>query len=227
MSDPCGPHSECNANGVEYTCKCLSEMINRPPNCRPECSTDSHCPDETLCINYRCRDPCAIGICGTAAECNVLNHKPICKCPTHYDGDPYIECILNQANRSTPCEANPCNGVKNTMCVDQNGVGTCVCLPNFYRDSEKGGDCMPTCAEHTDCPLNHSCIQSECRDLCKDICPENADCHITSNRVATCTCKLGFTGDSYRNCTKIVQSGKNFGRKMNFFSKCKLSYLFD
>lgn len=213
MSYPCGPNAECIVNGDEYTCKCLPEMINRPPNCRPECSIDLHCPDETLCINHQCKDPCAIGICGTDAECKCINHKPLCECPENYDGDPYIECILNgsDANQTMdfmPCDPNPCIGVENTMCIEQNDVGTCVCLPNFYGDPEKDGGCMPKCTEHTDCPPNRACIQRECVDPCENVCPENSDCHITSNRMAMCACKSGYTGDAYRNCTKIEQKSK-------------------
>lgn len=216
MSDPCGPHAVCNAIGDEYTCQCLPEMMNRPPNCRPECTIDTHCPSETLCINYHCKDPCAIGICGTDAECHVQNHKPLCTCPPNYEGDPYIECTLiglnvNQTDNVMPCHPNPCIAVENTMCVDQNGVGTCVCLPNFYRHLAKDGDCMPKCSTHTDCPSNGACIQNECHDPCKNICAANADCHITTSRIAICTCQSGYSGDAYRNCTKIEQLCKYFG----------------
>lgn len=188
-------------------------MINRPPNCRAECSIDSHCPDETLCINHHCKDPCLIGICGLDAECRVINHKPLCDCPENYDGDPYIECILNgmdanQTNDFMPCDPNPCAGIENTMCIEQNGMGTCVCLPNYYGDPEKESGCMPKCTEHMDCPANRACIQRKCRDPCENVCPENADCHITANRMAMCACKSGYTGDAYRNCTKIEQKCK-------------------
>lgn len=222
MSSPCGPNAECNfENGEEYTCSCLPDMMNRPPNCRPECSDNLHCPDDTLCINHHCKDPCEIGICGTDADCRVVNHKPMCECPENYSGDPYVECILNgmDANKTSsvhakyeqtsdfmPCDPNPCAGIENAMCIEQNDMGTCVCLPNFYGDPEKDGGCMPKCKEYTDCPSNQACIQSECHDPCEDVCPDSADCHITANRMAKCVCKVGFTGDAYRNCTKIEQN---------------------
>lgn len=209
MNDPCGPNAECEfSNNGEYKCRCLSGMINHPPNCRPECSINSHCPGEMLCINYHCKDPCAIGVCGTGAECTILNHKPLCTCPNDYDGDPYNECVPNASNANetnvfTPCDPDPCTDFANTMCVDQNGVGICVCLPNFYRNSENDDACIPKCSRHVDCPLNHVCIQSECHDPCKAICPENAECHIAKTQIAICTCKSGYTGDPYQNCVKI------------------------
>lgn len=203
----------CFANGEEYTCKCLPEMLNRPPNCHAECSIDLHCPDEMLCINYRCRDPCAVGICGTEADCRVINHTPLCECPENFSGDPYIECISNgmmntdQMNYFMACDPNPCTGVENAMCIEQNGMGTCVCLPNYYGDPKKPDGCMPKCTEHADCPSNMTCIRNECHDACENFCPENADCHITANHIV-CTCKAGFTGDANRNCTKIEQTCK-------------------
>lgn len=227
MSYPCGPNAECIADGDEYTCKCLPEMINRPPNCRAECSIDLHCPDETLCINHHCKDPCAIGICGTDAECRVINHKPSCQCPENYDGDPYIECIMNgidanQTNDFMPCEPNPCAGLENVMCIEQNGMGTCVCLPNHYGDPEKDGGCMPKCAEHTDCPPKQACVKRKCEDPCENVCAENADCHVTTSRMAMCACKSGFTGDAYQNCTKIEQKGK-FQTEKQLFQAFELS----
>lgn len=215
MLNPCGPHAECeyNEKNNDYLCKCLNGMLNRPPNCRPECSNNSHCPDEMLCVNHHCKDPCAIGLCAVTANCTVVNHKPLCACPEHYEGDPYVECTLSilqsrKSNDLAPCDPDPCIGVENTMCVDKNGVGTCVCLPNFYRASKYDVGCKSQCARHTNCPQNHLCIQNECRDPCKAICPENADCHITTNRIAVCTCKSGFTGDAYQNCTKVQQPRK-------------------
>lgn len=173
----------------------------------------NNCIFSFLGVNHRCTDPCAIGICGTDADCHVVNHKPLCECPENHSGDPYVECILNDmdANQTIdfmPCDPNPCTGIQNAMCIEQNGMGTCICAATYFGDPEKESGCIPKCKEHADCPLNRACMQNECRDPCDGVCPGNADCHIMANRMATCMCKAGHTGDAYRNCTKIEQKCK-------------------
>jgi len=33
-----------------------------------------------------------VGVCGISAKCDVVNHNPICSCPTGYIGDPFSAC---------------------------------------------------------------------------------------------------------------------------------------
>jgi len=42
-------------------------------------------------MKNKCSDPC-IGTCGQGANCDVVNHIPICSCPTKYSGDPFTIC---------------------------------------------------------------------------------------------------------------------------------------
>lgn len=67
-----------------------------PPNCRPECSVSSECSQDKACVNQKCIDPCP-GTCGSNARCNVLNHSPICSCPSGYTGDPFVQCIVERS----------------------------------------------------------------------------------------------------------------------------------
>lgn len=203
-ASPCGPHADCIANGEEFTCKCLPDMLNQPPNCRPECTMDSHCSDDMSCVAYRCKSPCGYGVCGPYADCRAEDHKPVCKCLEGYSGDPFLGCTFNKTESDIdPCEPNPCG--KNAMCIEQNGVGLCYCLPKYYGNPDEG--CMPKCNENSDCPSNLACMYNECRDPCPAVCPDNSDCQV-ENQLAMCTCKEGYTGDAYRSCSKIAEKRK-------------------
>lgn len=88
---PCGPFSQCRDINGSPSCSCLSTYIGAPPNCRPECSINSECPSNKACINEKCRDPCP-GSCGFNANCNVINHSPVCTCSEYDTGDPFTNC---------------------------------------------------------------------------------------------------------------------------------------
>lgn len=90
---PCGPNSECRVVGDQPSCSCLPDFIGTPPNCRPECVSNSECASHLACINRKCRDPCP-GTCGQNAECRVISHTPNCVCLSGYIGDPFAYCSL-------------------------------------------------------------------------------------------------------------------------------------
>lgn len=100
---PCGPHSQCRPNQNLPSCTCLSNYFGAPPNCRPECSVNSDCPNSKACINERCRDPC-VGVCGIATKCHVINHTPICTCLDGLIGDPFSRCYEAPAPPSNKIE---------------------------------------------------------------------------------------------------------------------------
>lgn len=88
---PCGPNSQCrNVNG-QGVCSCLPEFTGSPPNCKPECVVSSECSPNQACHNFKCANPCA-GSCGLGARCEVINHNPICSCPSGFTGDPFVRC---------------------------------------------------------------------------------------------------------------------------------------
>lgn len=62
-----------------------------PPLCRPECTISSDCRQNQACSNQKCIDPCP-GTCGVNAKCQVINHNPICSCPSGYTGNAFINC---------------------------------------------------------------------------------------------------------------------------------------
>lgn len=88
---PCGDNAECKIIGDYHACSCLPSMRGVPPNCRPECVSNSDCPNHQACINNKCVDPCP-GSCGINSECSVRNHSPICSCLTGYTGDAFRMC---------------------------------------------------------------------------------------------------------------------------------------
>jgi len=88
---PCGPNSQCRDSNGQAICTCLPSFFGHPPSCRPECIVNSDCPLDASCLNQRCRDPCP-GTCGINAECQVVNHNAICRCPSHLTGDPFSRC---------------------------------------------------------------------------------------------------------------------------------------
>lgn len=73
-------------------CSCAPGYIGNPPACRPECIVNSDCPLNEACVNLKCRDPCP-GSCGVSARCQVVNHNPICSCPSIFTGDPFVRCL--------------------------------------------------------------------------------------------------------------------------------------
>lgn len=86
--NPCGPNSQCN----EGICTCLAEYRGDPyQGCRPECVLSEDCDRTKACIRNKCIDPCA-GTCGQNAECQVVNHIPMCSCSSGYTGNAFLSC---------------------------------------------------------------------------------------------------------------------------------------
>lgn len=88
---PCGPNSQCREVNGQAVCSCLPNFIGSPPGCRPECVVSSECPTDKACINQKCADPCP-GTCGLNANCQVINHSPICSCSARFTGNPFTRC---------------------------------------------------------------------------------------------------------------------------------------
>lgn len=97
IPSPCGQFSECKEISNRAVCSCLPNYFGQPPNCRPECTVNSECPQNRACINQRCRDPC-LGSCGSNAECRTVSHSPVCYCAIGFTGDPFSGCQLCKQN---------------------------------------------------------------------------------------------------------------------------------
>lgn len=88
----CGPNAECKVvNGVGR-CTCISGFYGVPEfGCTPECVRNQDCRPDQACVEQQCIDPC-VSVCGVRAECQVVNHNPICSCPQNFIGDPFTFC---------------------------------------------------------------------------------------------------------------------------------------
>lgn len=212
LSSPCGPNAECRINGEGYTCKCLPDFIGSPPQCRPECVTNSECANDLACINRHCQDPCVPNICGLNAECHVVSHSAICECRPEFYGDPFVQCsrrenIIQLQETYNPCDPSPCG--PNAMCREQNYVGVCQCIDQYQGNPYDG--CRPECVLNSDCPTNKACVRNRCEDPCAGACGSNAICQVV-NHLPSCTCSYGYTGDSYRYCS-IIQHERESNKR--------------
>lgn len=222
LPSPCGPNSRCQAIGDSPSCSCLEEFIGTPPNCRPQCISNSECPSHLACINQKCRDPCP-GSCGSNAECKVINHIPMCICNQGYEGDPFVSCkqkLQPPTEVILPCNPSPCG--PNAICKDHNGAGSCQCLPDYFGNPYEG--CRPECILNSDCPSNKACMQNKCRDPCSGTCGQNTICQVI-NHVPSCVCIQDYTGDPYRYCT-ILHDCKIISVYFLTFSFSNITILF-
>lgn len=188
-------------------CTCLPEFIGTPPNCKPECISNSECSNDLACINQKCIDPCP-GSCGVNAMCRVISHTPNCACKIGYTGDAFLQCItidiLQPVSYINPCIPSPCG--PNAICKEQNNAGSCTCLPNYIGNPYEG--CRPECTLNTDCPSNLACIRNKCLDPCPGTCAVNAECQIV-NHLPSCTCLPGHTGDPFVYCKIFSEPRKS------------------
>lgn len=183
-------------------CTCVEHYVGNPPNCRPECTSDSECSNIHSCINEKCRDPCP-GACGGNAICSAVNHRPMCRCPDGYSGDPFSACSpqpIAQIPPETPMPCNPSPCGINAVCKERANAGSCLCLPEYHGDPYV--ECRPECVLNSDCPRTKSCYNNKCVDPCPGVCGLNAECHV-NNHIPICNCVTGYTGNPSTSCHQI------------------------
>lgn len=177
----------------------MPEFIGAPPNCRPECISNSECTPQMACINKKCQNPC-VQACGSNAECRVVSHTPICICPEGFTGDAAVQCITNDITihePTSPCTPSPCG--PNADCEERAGAGACLCVKGYFGNPYEG--CHPECLVNSDCPSYRACTRNKCIDPCPGTCAANTDCLVV-NHSPLCTCQNGYTGDPYRQCIR-------------------------
>ncbi|XP_066901548.1 neurogenic locus notch homolog protein 1-like, partial [Halyomorpha halys] len=198
---PCGPNSQCKVNNGQAICSCLANYVGTPPGCRPECVVSSECASNKACVNQKCIDPCP-GTCGQNAQCQVINHSPICSCRSGFTGDPFSRCYNIPPPPpskpvqviTNPCLPSPCGPY--SQCRDSGGTPSCSCLPEYTGSPP---NCRPECTINAECSSILSCIREKCRDPCPGSCGAGADCSVI-NHTPICTCPNGYTGDPFTNC---------------------------
>lgn len=95
-------HNRCGANALcknaygHVTCECPKGYYGNPYLvCHPECVINTDCSQSKACLNNKCVDPCH-GVCGVQAQCQVINHQPVCFCPQDFTGNPFVNCYPNR-----------------------------------------------------------------------------------------------------------------------------------
>lgn len=102
-----------------------------------------------------------------------------------------------------PCEPSPCG--LNAVCRENNGVGSCTCLPDYLGDPYE--ECRPECTQNSDCLTRMACVSLKCRDPCPGTCGINAQCQ-SVNHLPICTCIPGYTGNPFTRCSPIIEDSK-------------------
>jgi len=190
---PCGPNAQCRVSNNAAVCECLPGYFGNAfsSGCRPECVISADCPRDRACVRSKCIDPCP-GVCGYNAQCNVVNHSPVCSCPQPLTGDPFLECKKTPPLPVDPCNPSPCN--VNGQCRVVNGQALCS---------------YPECVINQDCPRDKACYAQRCRDPCVDACGVNAICNVV-NHNAVCSCPSGYQGSPQVECKRTPLPGINF-----------------
>ena len=200
VPSPCGPYSQCKNVNEQAVCSCLPDYLASPPNCRPECTSNSECGSDKSCINRKCVDPCP-GTCGVNAECKVIDHSPVCSCRIKYSGDPFTKCLpinveVLPKEIVDPCIPNPCG--PNSKCVERNKHALCTCLEGYKGVAPY---CRSECTINSDCPKDLACMNLKCKNPCPGACGINAKCSVI-NHLANCECLAGYEGNSFISCKK-------------------------
>jgi hypothetical protein len=200
----CGPNSRCKNINNQAVCSCDVDFFGAPPNCRPECSSNSECASTQACYKNKCRDPCP-GTCGVNAECKVINHSPLCQCRVGYEGDPFTRCNLTPRQPDiplrplNPCSPSPCG--PNSECRVHNDNPVCSCSPQMLGSPP---NCRPECLVNSDCPFDKACLNQKCKDPCISACGSNSVCRV-QNHLAICECPPGYTGNSFEGCFRVIE----------------------
>lgn len=206
VPSPCGPYSQCRESNGVAVCSCDPQYVGSPPNCKPECTINAECPQNKACHKMKCANPCK-GTCGFNAHCEVINHNPICSCPSDLTGDPFVRCspipkvqdpIVVPTHRN-PCNPSPCGLY--SECRDQNGSPSCSCKIGYIGTAP---NCRPECVVNTDCSPQLACIAEKCRDPCQGSCGFNTECRV-QNHIPNCVCRKGYTGDPFTQCVEVIE----------------------
>ncbi|CAB4059878.1 unnamed protein product [Lepeophtheirus salmonis] len=226
--NPCGVNAICKSASHDSRCSCPNGYTGNPshecyfvsptsePLLTPGCRNDDDCPTYSLCKNTMCINPCAEDSpCAPTANCQVINHNPVCTCPNGYIGSPTTVCrpppkpectsdpecpdhlaCVNQKCQN-PCSRSTC-GI-NAQCRVQRHRAICSCLDGYIGDPYSVCE-EPGCKSDFECPNTQSCINRECQNPCLfEQCGQNADCSPKNHR-AMCSCIKGHKGDPYSFC---------------------------
>lgn len=136
LCEVCGSNAECREVDGRPVCTCLPGFLGAPPNCHPECVVNRDCSSAHACNRQNCVDPC-IGVCGTNADCRVINHSPVCTCLPGYTGEPFVRCnripVGKKKNNEFPSPFQP--AILHTGVEHLTIVYNCIDIHLFYLQS--------------------------------------------------------------------------------------------
>lgn len=157
---------------------------------------NSDCPRDKACIRSKCVDPCP-GTCASNAICTVLNHVPMCSCPSGMEGNAFVQCrpVQYAPEEYNGCRPSPCGPL--SQCREINNQAVCSCLPGYYGSPPT---CHPECVVDSDCARDKACSNQKCVDPCD--CGINAECRVSNHR-AVCNCRPRYTGNALVQCHPI------------------------
>lgn len=185
------------------------------PPIKPGCAEDPECPSEKACFTGVCRDPCQ---CGANADCEIVEHHPVCTCKRGYEGDPEIRCIeigcygnddcpTTHACRNGQCAPvcgpnnEPCGSA--AVCQGVKHEAVCYCPPGSQGNPRT--QCIAIgCVSNDACPDDRSCINQRCESPCSlEPCKEPATCY-TQDHTWECPCPPGFNRTIDNGCEMLV-----------------------
>lgn len=129
------------------------------------------------CVNF------CLCFCHLCCMCTWLLHLCMCIAP-----------VIEEAD---PCNPSPCGPY--SQCRKVNGQGVCSCLPTYIGSPPS---CRPECVASSECSQNRACVNQKCADPCPGPCGRNTRCDVR-NHSPICSCRQGFTGDSFTQCYTI------------------------
>ncbi|KAK9513085.1 hypothetical protein O3M35_001355 [Rhynocoris fuscipes] len=229
--DPCGLNAQCISKLHQSICSCPPGFIGNPHiECSfertppvvlpvPECTQDSECANDKWCRNHICVNPCATtSSCAPGAFCHAQDHRPICKCPPGFNGNPLTQCIP-PSDATATCESNsdctskeicvnrmcvsPCNCGPNAECRVQDRYPICYCKTGYSGNPQIG--CTKVgCEADNQCNNDQMCYNGECINPCiiGDVCGNNAECYGSDHR-AKCRCLPGYIGSPTVKCDRV------------------------
>lgn len=203
---PCAENAQCSERNGNAKCTCIPPYLGDPytTGCRPECVYNSDCPSNQACTKQHCRDPCP-GVCGTNAECSIVNHIPVCSCVRGFQGDPFSGCHPERAGPiANPCNPSPCG--PNSVCRNVADRPICSCQVGFIGSPPS---CRPECIVSAECNQELACINQKCKDPCPGTCGYNAQCKV-NNHNPICSCPVNFEGDPFEQCQQRCNINSSF-----------------
>ncbi|KAI2804698.1 hypothetical protein BLOT_003686 [Blomia tropicalis] len=239
----CGTGAVCNAINHQPQCSCQAKYTGNPKigcklmecivdvdcgtkeicqnyKCQTGCRSDNGCASHESCISLQCIDPCLFtDVCGENAQCNTINHQPTCSCPSNYDGNPTVRCLLKPQEEVSCRTDRDCSSEKSCLynrCIQRNECQTDKeCSVGHICIQAK---CFAGCRRDDDCPLDMSCLGQQCQNPCnaRGSCGLNAFCTPFRHQ-AKCTCPPNYTGNPETECLQLPTCSKN--------NECPIGYI--